>query len=45
VKFVLIPLGIVAFVLFLLMLGAIGLAVAMGVLSVCGRLWRLVMRR
>jgi hypothetical protein len=45
VKFVLIPLGIVAFVLFLLMLGAIGLLVSMGVLSVFGRIWRLVMRR
>jgi hypothetical protein len=45
VKFVLIPLGIVAFVLFLLLLGAIGLAVSMAVLSVCGRIWRLVMRR
>ena len=43
-KFVLIPLGIVAFVLFLLILGAIGLLVALGVLSVFGRLWRLVMR-
>ena len=44
-KFVLIPLGIVAFVLFLLVLGAIGLVAAMGVLSVFGRLWRAVMRR
>jgi hypothetical protein len=45
VKFVLIPLGIVAFVLFLLLLGAIGLVVSMAVLSVFGRIWRLVMRR
>lgn len=44
-KFALIPLGILAFVLFLLMLGAIGLVVSMGVLSVFGRIWRLVMRR
>ena len=44
-KFALIPLGILAFVLFLLLLGAIGLLVAMGVLSVFGRLWRVVMRR
>lgn len=44
-KFVLIPLGIVAFVLFLLLLGAIGLVISMAVLSVFGRIWRLVMRR
>jgi hypothetical protein len=45
VKFLLIPLGIFAFVLFLLLLGAIGLAVAMAVLWVFGRLWSLVNRR
>jgi hypothetical protein len=44
VKFLLIPFAIVAFILFLLVLGAIGLVVALGVLWVFGRLWRLVMR-
>ncbi|HEX3324549.1 MAG TPA: hypothetical protein VHR65_05370 [Solirubrobacterales bacterium] len=44
-KFVLLPLGILAFVLFLLLLGAIGLLVSMAVLSVFGRIWRLIMRR
>jgi len=42
VKFLLIPLGILAFVLFLLLLGAIGLAAAMSVLWVVGRVWRFV---
>lgn len=44
-KFLLVPFAIVAFVLFLLLLGAIGLVVSMAVLSVSGRIWRLVMRR
>ena len=44
-KFLLIPLGIIAFILFLLLLGAIGLAIAMGVLSALGRIWRLLSRR
>ena len=44
-KFLLVPFAIVAFVLFLLLLGAIGLLVSMAVLSVCGRIWRLAMRR
>ena len=44
-KFLLVPFAIVAFVLFLLLLGAIGLLVSMAVLSVFGRIWRLVMRR
>jgi hypothetical protein len=42
VKFLLIPLAVVAFVLFLLLLGAIGLVVAMGVLACFGRIWRFV---
>jgi hypothetical protein len=42
VKILLIPLAIVAFVLFLLVLGAIGLAIAFAVLAVLGRAWRLV---
>lgn len=41
-KILLIPLAIVAFVLFLLVLGAIGLAIAFAVLAVLGRAWRLV---
>ncbi len=44
-KFLLVPFAIVAFILFLLLLGAIGLLVSMAVLSVFGRIWRLVMRR
>jgi Flp pilus assembly protein TadG len=44
VKVLLIPFAIVAFVLFLLVLGAIGLGISMGVLAVLGRIWRLVMR-
>ncbi len=44
VKVLLIPFVIVLFVLFLLLLGAIGLAVSMAVLSVFGRLWRLLNR-
>jgi hypothetical protein len=42
VKLLLLPVAIVAFVVFLLVLGAIGLAVAFGVLAVLGRAWRLV---
>ena len=44
-KFLLVPFAILAFVLFLLLLGAIGLVIAMTVLSAFGRIWRLVMRR
>jgi hypothetical protein len=42
VKLLLLPVAIVALVVFLLVLGAIGLAVAFGVLAVLGRAWRLV---
>jgi hypothetical protein len=42
VKLLLIPLAVLAFVLFLLVLGAIGLAVAFAVLFVLGRIWRLL---
>lgn len=42
VKLLLIPLAIVAFVLFLLVLGAIGLAISFAVLYVFGGAWRLV---
>ncbi|MDQ3724329.1 MAG: hypothetical protein M3335_00320 [Actinomycetota bacterium] len=41
-KFLLIPLAILAFVLFLLVLGAIGLAISFGVIYVFGRIWRLL---
>ena len=41
----LVPLAIVAFVLFLLLLGAIGLVISMGVLAFFGKVWRVVMRR
>ena len=44
VKVLLIPFAVVAFILFLLLLGAIGLTIALGVLWVCGRAWRLVSR-
>lgn len=43
-KLLLIPLAIVAFVIFLLVLGAIGLAVAFAVLYVLGKFWRLISR-
>jgi Flp pilus assembly protein TadB len=42
VKVLLIPLAIVAFVVFLLVLGAIGLAVALGVIWFFGRIVRLL---
>lgn len=41
-KLLLIPLAIVAFVIFLLVLGAIGLGVAFAVLYVVNRFWRLI---
>lgn len=44
-KLLLVPLAIVAFVIFLLVLGAIGFAVAFAVLAVLGRAWRLIFRR
>ena len=42
VKLLLVPFAVVAFVIFLLVLGAIGFAVAFAVLAVIGRGWRLV---
>jgi hypothetical protein len=42
VKVLLIPLAIVAFIVFLLVLGAIGLAVALGVIWFLGRIVRLL---
>jgi Trk-type K+ transport system membrane component len=44
VKVLLLPLVIVAFFLFLLILGAIGFAVAFAILASLGRLWRLLSR-
>ena len=43
-KFLLVPFAIAAFVAFLLLLGAIGLAIAMTVLSSIGLLWRFLNR-
>jgi hypothetical protein len=42
VKVLLIPLAILAFVVFLLVLGAIGLAISFAILYVLGGAWRLV---
>lgn len=42
VKLLLVPLAILAFVLFLLILGAIGLAISFAVLYVFGGAWRLI---
>ncbi|HET8814424.1 MAG TPA: hypothetical protein VFM51_05650 [Solirubrobacterales bacterium] len=42
VKLLLIPLAILAFVLFLLVLGAIGLAISFAVIYGFGRAWRFV---
>jgi hypothetical protein len=44
VKLLLVPLAIVAFVLFLLVLGAIGLAISFAVIYVFNGAWRLVSR-
>ncbi|MFL5871957.1 MAG: hypothetical protein ACJ75T_00585 [Solirubrobacterales bacterium] len=41
-KLLLVPVAIVAFVFFLLILGAIGLAISFAVLYVIGGAWRLV---
>ncbi|HET7119773.1 MAG TPA: hypothetical protein VFI17_00825 [Solirubrobacterales bacterium] len=41
-KVLLIPFAILAFVLFLLVLGAIGLAISFAILYVLGGAWRLV---
>jgi hypothetical protein len=41
-KFLLVPLAIFAFILFLIVLGAIGLGIAFLVIYLVGRLWRLV---
>lgn len=43
-KILLIPLAIVAFIVFLLVLGGIGLAVAMTVITVVGKFFQLIGR-
>lgn len=43
-KVLLLPLGIAAFIVFLLIIGAIGLSVAMLVISAVSWLWRLAFR-
>jgi hypothetical protein len=43
-KVLLIPLGILAFVLVLLLIGAVGLGVALVVISSLSWLWRLIFR-
>jgi hypothetical protein len=42
VKLLLVPLAILAFVLFLLVLGTIGLAISFAVIYVVGGAWRLI---
>lgn len=41
-KVLLIPIAIIAFLVFLVVLGAIGLAVAFLILATLGRIWRLI---
>ncbi len=43
-KILLLPLAVIAFVVFLLVLGAIGLGIAFLVLAVLSRIWRLLNR-
>lgn len=40
VKILLIPLAIVAFIVFLIVLGAIGLGIAFAILALLNRIWR-----
>jgi hypothetical protein len=40
VKILLVPIAIVAFIVFLIVLGAIGLGVAFAILAVLSRIWR-----
>jgi hypothetical protein len=44
VKVLLIPLAILAFLVFLIILGAIGLGIAFAILATVGKIWRLVSR-
>lgn len=41
-KFLLVPLAILAFILFLIVLGAIGLGIAFLIIYLVGKLWRLL---
>ena len=41
-KFLLIPIAIIAFIIFLIVLGAIGLGIAFILLAVLGKIWRLI---
>lgn len=41
-KFLLVPLGIAAFALFVLVLGALALLISMTVITAVGRVWRLL---
>jgi hypothetical protein len=43
-KLVLLPVAIAAFLLFLLVLGAIGFGVAFAAIALVGRVWRLLSR-
>ena len=41
-KLLLIPIAIIAFIVFLIVLGAIGLGVAFIILATLGKIWRLI---
>lgn len=41
-KLLLIPIAIVAFIVFLIVLGAIGLGIAFVILATLGKIWRLI---
>jgi hypothetical protein len=41
-KFLLIPIAIIAFIVFLIVLGAIGLSIAFILLATLGKIWRLI---
>ena len=41
-KFLLIPILVIAFILFLIFLGAIGLGVAFIILATLGKIWKLI---
>ena len=44
VKVLLIPLAILAFLVFLIILGAIGMGIAFAILATLGKIWRLISR-
>ena len=41
-KLLLIPIAVIAFIVFLIVLGAIGLAIAFILLATLGKIWRLI---